>query len=188
MSDDPAAFLARLVAILDAASVPYMVVGGLAAIAHGRPRTTQDVDIVVVLGGRDARRLATSFPADEWYADEDAAVDAVRHQRQFNVIDMATGWKADLIIRAGDPFHLEEFSRRRRATFAGVEAWVASPEDTVLSKLDWSRRSGGSERQIDDVRGILAVQGPTLDRVYVERWVDALGLRADWERVKGSGA
>jgi hypothetical protein len=81
VSDDPAAFLGRLVAILDAASVPYMVVGGLAAIAHGRPRTTQDIDVIVVLAGRDARRLVASFPADEWYADEDAAVDAVRHQR-----------------------------------------------------------------------------------------------------------
>lgn len=183
MSDDPAQFLGRLVSILDAASVPYMIVGGLAAIAHGRPRTTQDVDVVVVLGGRDARRLVAAFPSDDWYADAEAAVEAVRHHGQFNVIDLATGWKADLIVRSRQPFQVEEFSRRRRVSFAGVHAWVASPEDTIIAKLDWSRRSGGSERQREDVRGILAVQGAALERPYVERWIDSLGLRAEWELV-----
>ena len=184
MSNDPAQFLARLVAILDATEVPYMVVGGVAAIAHGRPRTTQDVDVLVVLGGRDAKRLVAAFPADDWYAEEQAAVDAVRYQSQFNVIDMTTGWKADLIVRSRDPFQLEEFARRRLATISGVRAWVASPEDTIVAKLDWSRRSGGSERQLDDVRGIITVQGTSLDRGYLETWVGTLGLRDQWERVR----
>jgi hypothetical protein len=104
----------------------------------------------------------------------------VRLQRQFNVIDLQTGWKADLIVRTRDPFQLEQFGRRQRRTVAGVEVWVASAEDTILAKLDWSRRGGGSERQRDDVRCIVAVQGAALDLTYLERWIRDLDLAAEW--------
>jgi hypothetical protein len=182
MMDEVGEFLGRLTAVLDGAQVPYMVVGGLATIAYGRPRTTQDADVIVVLGGRDVKRLVAAFPTYEWYADEGAAVDAVRHQGQFNVIDLTTGWKADLIVRSREPFHREEFARRRRGMLGGVELWLASPEDVVIAKLDWARRSGGSERQLDDVRGILTVQATSLDRDYVQRWVRELGLEEEWQR------
>lgn len=184
MTNEPGEFLGRLIQILEAVDVPYLIVGGLAAIAHGRPRTTQDVDVLVVLDGRGARRLVAAFPRDDWYADEDAALEAVRSQRQFNVIHTTSGWKADLIVRSRHPFHLAEFDRRRRMTLSGVAVWIATPEDTLLAKLDWSTRCGGSERQRDDVRGILAVQGDGLDRDYLEHWIEALGLRAEWDRVQ----
>jgi hypothetical protein len=57
---------------------------------------------------------------------------------------------------------------------------VSSPEDTVLAKLEWSKLSGGSERQRRDVAGILATIGSALDVAYVERWVDDLALREEW--------
>ncbi len=59
--------------------------------------------------------------------------------------------------------------------------YVASAEDTVISKLEWAKE-GGSERQIDDVRRLLKVQQSNLDRAYVDRWVTALGLEAEWAK------
>ena len=101
----------------------------------------------------------------------------------FNVIDMKTGWKADLFVRKRRPFSEREFERRRRAQWNGLEVVVASPEDTVLSKLEWSRLSGGSTRQLNDVAGVVSATGSALDRAYVEEWADALRVRAEWERV-----
>jgi hypothetical protein len=46
-SDEPAALLRAIRAALEAASIPYMVVGSFASTAHGKPRTTQDLDIVI---------------------------------------------------------------------------------------------------------------------------------------------
>ena len=43
------AFVDRLVVVLEAANIPYAIVGGLAAIAWGVPRFTQDVDLVAEL-------------------------------------------------------------------------------------------------------------------------------------------
>lgn len=48
-------------------------------------------------------------------------------------------------------------------------AWVATAEDTLLHKLYWNRITP-SERQVGDAAGIVAVQGPVLDRDYLTRW------------------
>jgi hypothetical protein len=56
--------------------------------------------------------VAGSFDPDAYYVDPDTARHALRRRSQFNVIDMATGWKADLIIRKARPFSVEELARR----------------------------------------------------------------------------
>ena len=81
------------------------------------------------------------------YVDAEIARDALRRRGQFNLIDFATGWKVDLIVRKDRPFSRSEFDRRVAATIAAVAVYVVSAEDTILSKLEWARQ-GGSERQI----------------------------------------
>lgn len=51
-----------------------------------------------------------------------------------------------------------------------------------VSKLEWARRSGDSERQLGDVAGILDLN-PQLDRAYVDRWARELGVVDLWERL-----
>jgi hypothetical protein len=93
----------------------------------------------------------------------------------FNVIETVSGWKVDLIVRKDRPFSEAEFARRRRLEVLGVDMMIASPEDVVLSKLEWARL-GGSERQLDDVRGVLRLQGSALDVAYLRRWAVDLGV------------
>ena len=78
------------------------------------------------------------------------------------MIDLNTGWKIDFIIRKSRPFSLEEFERRREADVLGTRLYVASAEDVIWSKLEWAKMSG-SERQINDVAGILRTQADELD-------------------------
>jgi hypothetical protein len=61
-----------------------------------------------------------------------------------------------------------------------VPAWVASAEDTIITKLEWAKHSGGSERQLRDVVGIIEVLGPQMDREYISRWVNELGIESLW--------
>ena len=62
-----------------------------------------------------------------------------------------------------------------------LEVHVASPEDTVISKLEWTAM-GESERQFRDAVGVIAVQGQAIDRSYIETWVQELGLEELWRR------
>jgi hypothetical protein len=53
-------------------------------------------------------------------------------------------------------------------------------EDLIVAKLEWAK-AGQSERQIEDVAGILRVQSGELDLGYVERWIRELQLEPQWE-------
>jgi hypothetical protein len=78
-----AEFLQRLASALDAARIPYMLAGSVASSFHGEPRSTQDIDLVIDTDVAGARRLLALLPPDDYYADESAAVDAVRRRSQF---------------------------------------------------------------------------------------------------------
>lgn len=103
------------------------------------------------------------------------------------MIDMATGWKADLIICKDRSFSIEELARRQPAELMGARTYVATAEDSIIAKLEWAKQSD-SARQLRDVAGIVATRGDALDLEYVERWVSALGLKAEWERVRTGDA
>ncbi|HEX7152869.1 MAG TPA: hypothetical protein VF618_15375 [Thermoanaerobaculia bacterium] len=173
------AFFAHVIAALERAGIPYMVTGSVASSAHGVVRSTRDVDIVVAPTAQQLRELIASFPNDKYYADEEDALDALRHRSQFNIIDFGSMWKADLIIRKQREFSETEFSRRRTHVIQGVRVSIATAEDIVIAKLEWAK-IGESSRQVEDAAGIIATQGADLDTSYVERWVRQLGLEQQW--------
>ena len=80
-----------------------------------------------------------------------------------------------MIVRKDRPFSRIEFERREKARVLGVEIFVATAEDAILSKLEWSQM-GESERQLEDARGIMAVKGGALDHIYLAKWAANLGV------------
>jgi hypothetical protein len=59
----------------------------------------------------------------------------------------------------------------------GAQLQVASPEDTILQKLLWYRKGGGvSERQWNDILGVIKVQGKALDLDYLNEWAKRSGI------------
>lgn len=59
--------------------------------------------------------------------------------------------------------------------------YVISPEDIILAKLEWYRMGGEvSERQWEDVLGVLKVRAGELDLDYMRRWANELGWRICW--------
>ena len=183
MTDELTDTLREIIAQLEAQGIEYMLVGSVAALAHGRSRSTRDFDLVIEAGPAQLRAFARALPDDRFYVAEEAALEALRYETQFNVIDMATGWKVDLIPRKDREFSQAEFARRTRLAVLGVPMFVATIEDTIVAKLEWAKAGGGSERQLEDVRGLLELAGDDLDRAYVAAWVAKLGLETMWTRV-----
>jgi hypothetical protein len=159
-----------------------MVVGSFASTFHGEPRTTQDLHVVIDPEPSALDRFVSSLDADRFYVDLDVARDALRRRSMFNVIEMTTAWKVDLVIRRERPFSIEELRRRQRATMFGVAVATATAEDTIIAKLEWAKL-GASDRQLEDVAGILRVR-KDLDLEYLARWIEELGLADQWARVK----
>jgi len=174
-------FFRRVITALDRANVPYMVTGSFASSAHGRARASYDIDIVIAPTDEQLRALIREFPADRYYADEEDAFESKKWVSQFNVIDFSSTWKVDLIFRKDREFSRAEFDRRRLHTIEGMRVYVATPEDVLISKLEWAKM-GESDRQIEDVVGIIRIQGSQLDIAYIERWVRELALETQWQK------
>jgi hypothetical protein len=175
--------IGRLVRRLESLGIPYMVAGSVASSHHGRPRATNDADVVIDPTPEALDALVSALLGDGYYVDARIAREAVRARRLFNVIDPETAFKVDLIIRKERPFSREEFARRERRDLGGLPASVATAEDTILSKLEWSRKAGGSERQLADALGVLQVSGDRIDRAYVGKWAAALGVEDLWQEL-----
>lgn len=169
-------------AALDAAGVPYMLTGSLASSLHGVPRTTQDLDFVIAPDERTLEALLLHFPADRFYVSRHTAFEALRKSSLFNVVDTESGWKLDFIIRKSREFSRVEFDRRVRVELFGATIAVATPEDVLISKLEWAKRSG-SERQLEDAVGVLRTNKAKVDLPYIERWVGTLDLAPQWKAV-----
>lgn len=176
MTDDLTQALRAIIEHLQQAGLDYMLVGSIAAMAYGRNRSTYDFDVVVEPDGDKLRQLIARLPDERFYASPEAAREALVHETQFNVIDMDSGWKADIIPRKRRPFSQAEFRRRHEVELLGSKFFVATVEDTIVAKLEWAAAGGGSQRQLEDVAELWRLAGDALDRAHVERWVARLDL------------
>lgn len=170
----------EVVAALEATGIPFMLTGSFASSYHGAPRATQDIDLVVAPTASQLQALVSRFPAPEYYVDEEAALEALATEGQFNILVLESGWKVDVIIRKSRPFSRLEFDRRELAVVQGISLGIATVEDIILAKLEWAKLEG-SERQLEDVATLLHLRAADLDYSYLRTWTPALGVEAQWQ-------
>jgi hypothetical protein len=130
--------------------------------------------------GRD--RFCALFEGD-FYLDRDAVCAAIVRKGAFNVIHHAHVLKVDCIVRRDSEYRRTEFARRRRGAIEGHGIALVTPEDLIISKLDWMRETR-SEVQLADVRNLLT-SVPDLDRQYLAHWTERLGLGALYREALG---
>lgn len=174
---EPLRVVISLVEILDGLSINYILGGSLASSIHGIPRASQDADLVVVLNPPDIEPLIEALKGD-FYVDAEAVRDAVEREKSFNIIHLATMFKVDIFVRELTSLTEELFSRRQvEEIIKGKPVYVYSPEDIILEKLDWYRRGAGvSDRQWQDILGVIKVQGRRLDLPYLNTRAEKRGL------------
>ncbi|MDX2121206.1 MAG: nucleotidyl transferase AbiEii/AbiGii toxin family protein [Gemmatimonadota bacterium] len=178
---DPAALF---LPAFEAAGVEYLVTGGVAAIAYGEPRLTNDIDIVLRLPSRQAATLLRQFdPARFYLPPLETVLEEVRRDQHghFNLIELDTMLRADIYLAGRDPLQAWGFDHRRRVSLGAVEGWVGSPEYVILQKLRFCQQ-GASDRHLRDIGWMLRVSEAQIDRPLLERKVADLGLASYWER------
>jgi hypothetical protein len=92
----------------------------------------------------------------------------------FNIIDHASGFKADFVVLKNDAFRQEEFNRRRKVDFFDKTIYVVSPEDLLISKLIWIQ-DFQSPQQMEDIKNLSAIE--QLDWPYITKWINKLNLK-----------
>lgn len=165
---------------LEELGIPYLIGGSVASIVHGIPRLTQDVDLVADIKQEQIVELVSVFEED-FYIDELAVQRAVRARSSFNMIYLEKMYKVDVFVPKNDLWAKEGMRQRQlKPLFADEDStarYISSAETTVLQKLLWYKKGGGvSEKQWDDILGVLKVQADALVYDYLIRWATELGI------------
>lgn len=174
-------FLKKLIKVLGDCSIPYMISGSFGSSYHGQPRATKDIDIVIAPTEKLLLEFVESL-GEDYYVSLEAVRDAFATNSMFNIIDSLSGWKADFILRKARAFSRQEFERKSIAEIGGLDVWMTSPEDIILSKLEWSKDSQ-SEQQFGDALGVAVVQWDRLDVDYLRKWAKELQVRESLEQL-----
>jgi len=166
---------------LNRSGVTYYHTGSMASNYWGIPRTTHDLDFVVLLPAPAISRLVEAFQGD-FHIEEDAVRAAYQPPFQFNAIDTRSALKVDFWLPQSTAFDREMLRRRLQVTLFGEPAWISTAEDVILHKLVWHRMTP-SDRQLGDAAGIVAVRSGNLDELYLQEWAHELAVTPVLERL-----
>jgi hypothetical protein len=175
------------IAVIDALEdleIPYLLVGSLASNLYGIPRSTKDADFSVQVSRGDIQRILARL-GPEFRLDPQVSFETVTAAARYIVHVAGNGFRIEFFGMSDDPFAQERFTRRRRSPFLGRQAFVPTAEDVVVMKLRWAL-SLDRPKDVEDARGVIAVQATRLDWNYIRRWCDEHGTRELLERVRAS--
>lgn len=177
---DAASAMAPLLSEFERLGIAYYVGGSMASSLHGKPRLTLDVDIVADVRFNHVAPLVAALKAF-YYIDAGMIQEAIRRRSCFNLIHGATSFKVDVFVLKDRQYDRAALQRAQRRPMPGATPSLslpfASPEDTVLAKLEWYRLGDEvSEQQWRDLMTVLKVQGSRIDRAYMEKWAAELGV------------
>jgi hypothetical protein len=173
--------LKKIINFLNNSGINYMLTGSLVSSIQGEPRSTHDIDIVVALNEGDTETLVKCFKPPDFYIDIDSAAEALDNTDMFNLIDVKNGDKIDFWIYTDNEFDRSRFARKYQETFEEIKMFVSSPEDTIIAKLNWSKLSGGSKKQIIDALRVYEIQSDSIDDDYLRLWVEKMELQKEWK-------
>lgn len=159
--------------------IAYYIGGSVASSAYGMARATMDVDLVANIETRQVDHLVKALETD-YYIDAETIRNAIHRSDSFNLIHLETMIKIDIFIVKDQPYDSKALTRRQPDTLdegSSRKFYLSSPEDIILTKLQWYQTGGGvSQQQWKDVLGVLKVQGDKLDLEYLRYWASRLNI------------
>lgn len=167
---------------LHSAGIEYMMTGSMALAVYATPRMTRDIDIVLYISMQKAATLVNMF-ADDCYIDEQSVHVAIRDKGMFNIIHNESLMKIDCIVLKEDEYSQVSFTNRRNVHIEDAVISVIAPEDLILAKLIWAKKSG-SELQLRDVHQMLTGV-ENLDHEYLHHWAKNTTVKKLLEKAAG---
>lgn len=142
--------------------LPFMVVGAFAVMAHGSPRSSKDIDIVLRFPFEDRDQVRPII--------EGLAVGPVEERTdpqwgQRLMAPLSAGFDLEVFFTPDHPWYEEEYERRVPIEIEGVEVPFMSPENLILRKLVNTRLRSGQD--LADAINVAKVQADALDVDYL---------------------
>ena len=185
-ADDIIAALAPVAQAFEQLAIRFYVGGSVASSYYGAMRTTFDVDLVADLEDEHVADFLRLLGA-AYYASEPAIREAVRQRSSFNLVHFESSFKVDVFPNRRRPFDKRALARAQPGNLGGASGFevpIASPEDSIISKLEWYRMGAEvSERQWNDVAILMKLLGDSVDVPYLRSSAAELGVTDLLERL-----
>lgn len=163
---------------LNKEKIDYVIVGGLVVILQGVPRTTFDVDLILQIPESKIKSFITFLIRNDLFANEEDLRVAFKEKSHCTIEDKKSMLRLD-IKGIYTEFDEETLKRRKSFNYKGTKLYIASPEDTIASKLLF-----GSEQDIKDAEGIYVRQRGKLDLNYLKKRCRKLNVYSEFLAMK----
>lgn len=175
--------LRPVINLLEELNIPYYIGGSIASSSLGVSRATMDVDIISTFNLVHVDKIVQLL-GEQYYVDSEMIKDALKHKSTFNMIHHDTSYKIDFFISKTTEYQQSIFERITRKKLVDkddvIEVFICAPEDVILTKLIWYiERGGASEKQWNDILGVLKIQKNTLDMDYLLHWAEKLAVKSE---------
>jgi hypothetical protein len=175
------------VAVIDAlesAGVSFMIVGSIASNFHGIPRSTRDADFLVHIGPSSLNDLTAALPPGLSLLPQGSFETVTGTMRHVIVLERSA-FICELFVRGDDSHDEQRFARRQKVRVLGRDAFMASAEDMIITKLRWATLAGRNKDR-DDARNMIAVRGDDLDWNYIRKWCGEHGTLTLLDEIRAS--
>jgi hypothetical protein len=132
--EDMLEFLKQIILFLQNNNIDYMLSVSVALSAYTLPRATRDFDFIIRIKNEDAKFSPDNFK-EGYYCDKEAIEDAIKNHSMFNIIDYASGFKADFIVLKNENFRQTEFERRKEIELFNMKMFIVNVEDLSFQNL-----------------------------------------------------
>ncbi len=156
----------EVIAALNAANVPFMVVGSFSSNFHGIPRSTKDVDVVIKVA-RGAAPNVAAILGPNFVPGEQLRFETNTGTLCEEFLAKGSSFKVEVFGLSDDPHDQARFARRQQQLMAGQLSWLPTAEDVIIWKLRWRR-----PKDLEDVKAVIMVQSIEghLDWPYIREW------------------
>ncbi|MFW9915579.1 MAG: DUF6036 family nucleotidyltransferase [Candidatus Thorarchaeota archaeon] len=158
-------------------SIDYVLIGGLAATIFGRPRTTMDIDVIIENNEESIKKLQITLRKDGFDFNEDEILIAINEKSHCSIFHNNFPFRIDL-QGIYSPLDERSFQHRIEMSILDLETFIEKPEDLIVAKLVY-----GSQRDLEDAKGIFLRQGDKLDLEYIRIFAAKEGVNNKLDQI-----
>ena len=144
-------------------SVPFVIIGGMAVSLSGKPRTTQDIDVLASVEEKSWERFLESGTSFGFLPRMDGCIDFARKARVLLLRHQDTGVDVDIVL-SGMPLEEMIIANGRSVRVGDAEARIPRTEDLIIMK-SVARRP----KDIADIEALVEAS-ERIDWDYVSHW------------------
>ncbi len=125
-------------------NVKYLIIGGIAAVLHGVPRATFDLDILIEATPENATALLEAMLEARLGT---AALTTVEELLTHEITIFNDRVRIDVQTKTPGITFMTAWNNRETMTYSGQDFYVVSREDLIASK-----KAAGRDKDLEDIR------------------------------------